>query len=72
MLETGARGYASRTEIWGIMLTDFYISFSATCFTVLGLWLVVVQQRYRAWARDPALKTPLVTASRCTFRCPGS
>ena len=26
------------------MLTDFYISFSALCFTVLGLWLVVVQQ----------------------------
>jgi hypothetical protein len=56
MLETGARGYASRTEIWGIMLTDFYISFSATSFTILGLWLVVVQQRYRAWARDPALR----------------
>ena len=38
------------------MLTDFYISFSATCFTVLGLWLVVVQQRYRVWAGDPALR----------------
>ena len=55
MLETGARGYASRTEIWGIMLTDFYISFSAICFTLLGLWLVVVQQRYREWAGDSAL-----------------
>src|SRR5271166_410405 len=40
----------------GIMITDFYISFSATCFTLLGLWLVVVQQRYRVWARDPALR----------------
>ena len=38
------------------MITDFYISFSATCFTLLGLWLVVVQQRYRVWARDPALR----------------
>jgi hypothetical protein len=27
------------------MLTDFYISFSALCFTLLGLWLVVVQSR---------------------------
>lgn len=38
------------------MLTDFYISFSAMCFTVLGLWLVVVQQRFSQWAADPDLK----------------
>ncbi len=38
------------------MITNFYISFSATCFTILGLWLVVVQQRYRTWAGDPALR----------------
>ena len=44
----------------GIMLTDFYISFSAICFTLLGLWLVVVQQRYRAWAGEIRPKTPLV------------
>jgi hypothetical protein len=38
------------------MITDFYVSFSATCFTILSLWLVVVQQRYRAWAEDSALR----------------
>jgi hypothetical protein len=38
----------------GIMLTDFYISFSAMCFTLLGLWLVVVQTRLSQWEGDPA------------------
>jgi hypothetical protein len=37
------------------MLTDFYISFSALCFTILGLWLVVVQQWFSHWAGDPNL-----------------
>jgi len=37
-------------------MTDFYTSFSAICFTILGLWLVIVQQRYSMWARDSALK----------------
>lgn len=31
------------------MLTDFYISFSAVCFTLLGLWLIVVQTRHGEW-----------------------
>ena len=31
------------------MLTDFYISFSAVCFTLLGLWLIVVQTRHAEW-----------------------
>jgi hypothetical protein len=31
------------------VLTDFYISFSAVCFTLLGLWLVVVQTRHAEW-----------------------
>lgn len=35
------------------MLTDFYISFSATCFVILSLWLVVVQMRYDDWKDDP-------------------
>ena len=34
------------------MLTDFYISFSAVCFTLLGLWLVVVQTRHSEWRRS--------------------
>jgi hypothetical protein len=36
-----------------ITLTEFYTSFSAICFTVLALWLVVVQQRYTDWKDDP-------------------
>ncbi len=25
------------------MLKDFYVAFSAVCFTLLGLWLIIVQ-----------------------------
>ena len=35
------------------MLTDFYISFSAVCFTLLGLWLIVVQIRHAEWRGNP-------------------
>ena len=35
------------------MLTDFYISFSAVCFTLLGLWLIVVQTRHGEWRASP-------------------
>ena len=31
------------------MLKDFYVSFSAVCFTLLGLWLIVVQTRHAEW-----------------------
>ena len=31
------------------MLTDFYIAFGTVCFTLLGLWLVVVQTRHAEW-----------------------
>jgi hypothetical protein len=36
------------------MLTDFYLSFSAVCFTLLGLWLIVVQTRHGEWRGSPA------------------
>jgi hypothetical protein len=32
-----------------LVLTDFYISFSAICFTLLGLWVIVVQTRHAEW-----------------------
>jgi hypothetical protein len=38
------------------MVTDFYITFSALCFTLLGLWLVVVTTRLADWRGDTALK----------------
>ncbi len=34
------------------VLSDFYISFSAVCFTLLGLWLIVVQTRHAEWRRS--------------------
>lgn len=35
------------------MLKDFYIAFSTVCFTLLGLWFVVVQTRHAEWRRSP-------------------
>ena len=35
------------------MLKDFYISFSAVCFTLMGLWLIVVQTRHAEWRGSP-------------------
>jgi hypothetical protein len=34
------------------VLRDFYISFSAVCFTLLGLWLIIVQTRHAEWRRS--------------------
>ena len=34
-------------------ISQFYAPFSSTCFVVLGLWLVVIQQRYKEWKGDP-------------------
>lgn len=34
------------------MLTEFYVSFGAVCFTLLGLWLIVVQTRHAEWRRS--------------------
>lgn len=33
------------------MLTDFYIAFGTVCFTLLGLWLIIVQTRHAEWRR---------------------
>lgn len=33
------------------MLTDFYIAFATVCFTLLGLWIIVVQTRHGEWRR---------------------
>jgi hypothetical protein len=35
-----------------LMLKDFYVAFSAICFTLLGLWLIVVQTRHEDWRGD--------------------
>ena len=47
---------AARSEEYGkeeLVLTGFYLSFSAVCFTLLGLWLIVVQTRHAEWRGSP-------------------
>jgi hypothetical protein len=36
---------------WKRMLTDFYVAFATVCFTLLGLWIIVVQTRHADWRR---------------------
>jgi hypothetical protein len=33
------------------VLTDFYVAFATVCFTLLGLWIIVVQTRHAEWRR---------------------
>ena len=35
---------------------DFYPAFSATCFVVLTLWMMMVQARFDTWQGDPERK----------------
>src|ERR1700761_4871041 len=37
-------------------MSDFYPAFSSTCFVVLTLWLMTVQQRRDEWRNDPHMK----------------
>ena len=34
------------------MLKDFYLAFATVCFTLLGLWIIVVQTRHAEWRRS--------------------
>jgi hypothetical protein len=40
------------------MLTDFYIAFATVCFTLLGLWLIVVQTRHAEWRPRKRVTAP--------------
>jgi len=53
-----------------LVLTDFYISFSAICFTLLGLWLIVVQTRHAEW-RGSSLHRRRAYAVALYFSLPG-
>lgn len=53
-----------------LVLTDFYISFSAVCFTLLGLWLIVVQTRHTEW-RGSSLHRRRAYAVAMHFSLPG-
>jgi hypothetical protein len=52
------------------MLTDFYVAFATVCFTLLGLWIVVVQTRHAEWRRS-AVHRRRAYGLPCTSRCPG-
>jgi hypothetical protein len=52
------------------MLKDFYVSFSAVCFTLLGLWLIVVQTRHAEW-RGSARHRRRVYGVAMHFSLPG-
>jgi hypothetical protein len=51
-------------------MSDFYISFSAVCFTLLGLWLIVVQTRHSEW-RGSSLHRRRTYAVAMHFSLPG-
>jgi hypothetical protein len=52
------------------VLKDFYISFSAVCFTLLGLWLIIVQTRHAEW-RGSALYRRRAYGVALHFSLPG-
>jgi hypothetical protein len=52
------------------MLTQFYVPLSAVCFTLLGLWLVVVATRQAEWRRSP-LRQRRAFAVATHFSLPG-
>ena len=53
-----------------LMLKDFYVTFAAICFTLLGLWLIVVQTRHAEW-RGVARLRRRAHAVAMNFSLPG-
>jgi hypothetical protein len=52
-------------------ITSFYVAFAPLCFTLLGLWLIVVQTRHQEWRRSPAHRTRAYALS-LNFALPGT
>jgi hypothetical protein len=52
------------------MLTDFYVAFATVCFTLLGLWIIVVQTRHAEW-RQSAIHRRRAYAVALHFSLPG-
>lgn len=52
-------------------LADFYRTMSELCFTLLGLWWVVVQTSHQRWIADPGRRRTVVNIS-LYFLLPGS
>jgi hypothetical protein len=53
-----------------VVVEDFYGRFGAASLTLLGLWLIVVQTRFRAWAGSTAHRRQ-ATAVAVIFGLPG-
>jgi hypothetical protein len=51
------------------MLTDFYVAFSTVCFTLLGLWIIVVRPAMASGATARSIDGGPM-GSPCTSRCP--
>jgi hypothetical protein len=52
------------------MLTSFYQAFAPTSFTLLGLWLIVVQTRHAEWRRS-TIQRRRTYAITLNFALPG-
>lgn len=52
------------------MLTSFYQAFAPTSFTLLGLWLIVVQTRHAEWRQSAALRARAYAVT-LNFALPG-
>ena len=52
------------------MLTDFYTAFGTVCFTLLGLWMVVLQTRHEEW-RGVAVQRRRAYGVALYFSLPG-
>jgi hypothetical protein len=52
------------------MLTDFYAAFATVCFTLLGLWIIVVQTRHAEW-RQTAVHRRRAYGVALHFSLPG-
>jgi hypothetical protein len=52
------------------VLKDFYIAFGTVCFTLLGLWIIVVQTRHAEW-RHSAMHRRRAYGVSLHFALPG-
>ena len=52
------------------MLKDFYLAFASVCFTLLGLWIIVVQTRHAEW-RQSAIHRRRAYGVSLHFALPG-
>jgi hypothetical protein len=54
-----------------MVLESFYVTASQLCFTLLGLWWVVIQSRYDVWTRSPQRRR-IATNISLYFLFPGA